>query len=100
MVKKTNLEIHLQPGTKSNAIVSFNDGVLYVKVTALPQKGRANQALLELMAQALGIPKSAVAIIRGHTTRNKVIAIQGLNQEELKDMLAQNLPCKDLLNLT
>ena len=97
--KKTTLEIHLQPGAKRNEVAGFRDGVLYVKVTALPQKGQANRALLELMAQTLGVPKSALAIIRGHTNRNKVVVIQGLTAEELKDILARNLPCEDFLNL-
>jgi uncharacterized protein (TIGR00251 family) len=97
--KKTTLEIHLQPGAKRNEIAGFRDGVLYVKVTALPQKGQANRALLELMAQTLGVPKSALAIIRGYTGRNKVVVIQGLTAVELKDILALNLPCKDFLNL-
>jgi uncharacterized protein (TIGR00251 family) len=97
--KKTTLEIHLQPGAKRNEVAGFRDGVLYVKVTALPQKGQANRALLELMAQTLGVPKSALAIIRGYTGRNKVVVIQGLTAVELKDILALNLPCKDFLNL-
>ena len=97
--KKTTLEIHLQPDAKRNEVAGFRDRVLYVKVTALPQKGQANRALLELMAQTLGVPKSALAIIRGYTNRNKVVAIQGLTAEELKNILAQNLTCKDFLNL-
>jgi len=97
--KKTALEIHLQPSAKRNEIAGFKGGVLWIKVTAQPQKGQANRALLELMSETLGIPKSALNIVRGYTSRNKVIAIQGLSGEELKNMLAQNLPCKDFLNL-
>jgi uncharacterized protein (TIGR00251 family) len=99
MDNKTTLEIHLQPGAKRNEVAGFRDGVLYVKVTALPQKGQANRALLELMAQTLGVPKSALAVIRGYTNRNKVVGIQGLTAEELKDILARNSTCKDFLNL-
>ena len=51
------LEIHLQPGAKRNEVAGFRDGVLYVKVTALPQKDQANRALLELLAQTLGYPR-------------------------------------------
>ena len=97
--KKTTLGIHLQPGAKRNEVAGFKDDVLYVKVTALPQKGQANRALLELLAQTLGVPKNALDILRGHTNRNKVVAIQGLTAGELKDILARNLSCKDFLNL-
>ena len=96
--KKMSLEIHVQPGAKRNEIVGFKEGVLYVKVIALPQKGQANRALLELMAQMLGIPKGAIDIIRGQSSRNKVIAIQGLTSKEVREILGQDLSCKDLIH--
>ena len=96
--KKATIEIHLQPGAKRNEIVGFREGVLYAKVIALPQKSQANRALLELMAQMLGIPKSAVDIIRGQSNRNKVIAIQGLTGEEVREILGRDLSCKDLIH--
>ena len=96
--KKTTLEIHVQPGAKRNEIVGFKEGVLYAKVTALPQKGQANRALLELIAQMLGIPKTAVDIIRGQSSRSKVIAIHGLTNDEVKDILDRNSSCKDLIH--
>jgi uncharacterized protein (TIGR00251 family) len=94
--KKATIEIHLQPGAKRNEIVGFKEGVLYAKVTALPQKGQANRALLELMAEILGVPKSALAIIRGQSSRNKVIAIHGLSREEVDEILGRDLSCKYL----
>ncbi len=97
--KKTTLEIHLQPGAKKNSIAGFRDGVLYVKVTAPPEKGKANQALVELMAETLGLPKSAFKIIRGQTRRDKVVSVQGLTSPQLTDMLARELPCKDFFHL-
>jgi uncharacterized protein (TIGR00251 family) len=96
--KKATIGIHLQPGAKRNEIVGFKEGILYVKVTALPQKGQANRALLELMAQTLGIPKSNIEIIRGQSSRSKVISVHGLTGEEVKEILGQDLPCKDLIH--
>jgi len=96
--KKATIEIHLQPGAKRNEIVGFKEGVLYAKVTALPQKGQANRALLELMAQTLGIPRSNVDVIRGQSSRSKVIAVYGLTGEEVKEILGRDLPCKDLIH--
>ena len=97
-MRKTTIEIHLQPGAKRNEIVGFKKGVLYAKVTALPQKGQANRALLELMAQTLGIPRSNVDVIRGQSSRSKVIAVYGLTGEEVKEILGRDLPCKDLIH--
>lgn len=96
--KRATLEIHLQPGAKRSEVVGFREGILYVKVTALPQKGQANRALLELMAQTLGIPRSNVDIIRGQSSRIKVIAVYGLTGDEVKEILGRDLPCKDLIH--
>jgi uncharacterized protein (TIGR00251 family) len=96
--KKTTLEIHVQPGAKRNEIVGFREGVLYAKVTALPQKGQANRALLELMAQTLEIPRSNVDIIRGQSSRSKVIAVHGLTGDEVREILGRDLSCKDLIH--
>lgn len=93
--KKATIEIHLQPGAKRNEVVGFKEGVLYAKVTALPQKGQANRALLELMAQMLGIPKSNVEIVRGQSSRSKVIAVHGLTGGEVKEILGQDSSCND-----
>jgi uncharacterized protein (TIGR00251 family) len=100
MDRKATLEIHLQPGAKRSEIAGFRSGVLYVKVTALPRKGQANKALVELMAETLRLPRGAFEIVRGRTGRNKMVAVQGLTSQELKDMLERELPCKDFLHLS
>ncbi len=92
--KKAVIEVHLQPGAKRSEIAGFREGVLYAKVTAQPQKGQANRALVELMARTLKVPKSAINIVRGQSSRSKVIAIQGLTSEEVKDLLGRDLPLK------
>ena len=96
---KSTVEVHLQPGARSNEIVALRDGVLYAKVTAPPRKGAANRALLELLAQTLSMPKNTLDLIRGHTSRSKVVAIDGLNQDELKERLAQALARKESLQI-
>jgi uncharacterized protein (TIGR00251 family) len=96
--KKATIEIHLQPGAKRSEIVGFKRDVLYARVTALPQKGQANRALVELMAQTLKVPRSAIDIIRGQSSRSKVIAIRGLTGEEVKEIFGQEFSCKDLIN--
>jgi uncharacterized protein (TIGR00251 family) len=92
--KKAAIEVHLQPGAKRSEIAGFREGVLYAKVTALPRRGQANRALVELMARSLKVPKSAVNIIRGQSSRSKVIAIRGLTSEEIKDLLGRDLSLK------
>ena len=96
MDKRATIDVHLQPGAKRNEILGFRGDVLYAKVTAVAEKGRANQALLELVADTFGVPKSAIAIVRGQTSRNKVVSIQGLTREDLKAMLERDVSRKDL----
>jgi uncharacterized protein (TIGR00251 family) len=93
---KATLEIHLQPGAKSNEIVGFRDNVLWVRVIAPPIKGQANNALLMLMSQLLTVPKNDLSIVRGFASRHKIIAIRGLTPEALKEKLTKALPGKRL----
>jgi uncharacterized protein (TIGR00251 family) len=57
--------------------------VLQVKITAPPERGKANKELTGLLSRLLGVKKSSIAIIKGQTGRNKLIAIEGLNPEEI-----------------
>lgn len=72
--------MRVTPNASQNAITGLAaraDGseALGVKVTAPPDKGRANHAVILLIAKALGLPKSALAITAGHTGRNKTLTI-------------------------
>lgn len=98
--KETGLAVHLQPGAKRNEIVGIKEGVIYVKVRALPEKGQANRALVELFAETLGVPRSAVSVVRGFASRNKVISIRGLTKDEVRDALARELPCKGFMDVS
>jgi len=58
-----------------NQIIEQTDDFLKVKITASPEKGKANAKLVELLAQEFGIAKSQIAIIQGLKNRNKIIRI-------------------------
>jgi uncharacterized protein (TIGR00251 family) len=58
-----------------------------VKVNAPPEKGKANQALQELLAKTLKLPKKSVEIVRGETARVKVVRIYGLSVATLQEKL-------------
>ena len=88
---ETTTNVHLKPNAKRNEITGFKDNVLYVKVTTPPHKGAANKALLKLMATELSIPKTSIEILRGHTSRNKVVTIYGISTEDLKIKIDQIL---------
>ena len=61
-------------------MLGFTEGMLRVKVTAPPTRGKANQELIAFLGQLFDVGKSSVTIIKGHTSRNKLIAIDGLRR--------------------
>ena len=85
---EARISVRVYPNAARSEVVGFADGVLRIRVSAPPVKGKANNELLALLSVVLGIGKSRISIIRGHTTRNKVIAIDGLSQEEIMNQLS------------
>ena len=78
------LSVRVQPGASRNRVGEYRDGTLRVSVTAQPQDGRANAAALELLAGALGVAKSRIRIVRGHASRDKMIAVDSMTIDELE----------------
>lgn len=75
------INVKLTPKASSDRIGETRlaaDGkdVLSVYVTAAPDKNKANEALLKLLAEHFGVPLSTLAILRGHTSRNKIVSIE------------------------
>lgn len=76
-----HLAVYLTPHSKRNALGPFYTDAagkvhLRVFVTAVPEDGKANQALIKLIAKTLKLPKSSLMIISGHTCRRKIVEIQ------------------------
>jgi uncharacterized protein len=77
------LSIKLQPRASSNEIGEPQGGELRIKVTAPPVDAAANEALVRLLAEELDCPRNRVELVRGHTSRHKVVMIYGLKPEEV-----------------
>ncbi len=82
------LAIYLTPHSKRNALgplYTDASGKIYLRafVTAVPEDGKANQALIKLVAKAMKLSKSSVMIVSGHAGRRKTLEIQG-TQIDLK----------------
>ena len=77
------LEVRVTPNAGRNEITGWKDGALQVKVAAPPEKGKANQELVDLLSRALKVRKSAISIITGLTGRKKTIAVEAMSREEL-----------------
>jgi uncharacterized protein (TIGR00251 family) len=81
------LRVRLQPRAGENRIVGFDGEWLRVRVTAPPEGGRANEALVALLAVALGVARGRVQIVQGHTARTKQVVVEGLSEEEVRARL-------------
>jgi len=85
---EAKISLRVYPNAIRNEVVGFVGGVLRVKISAPPVKGKANRELLAFLSQLLGISQGALTITKGYTSRNKIVAIDGLSQEEsLKRLL-------------
>jgi len=67
--------IRVTPRASANAVGGEQDGALLVRVTAPAVEGRANQAVVELLAEALDVPRSAIHVERGAAARTKRVSI-------------------------
>ena len=68
------LTLRVTPNASANAL-TIADGIVQVRVTAAPEAGKANAAVLALLAKALGVPKSALSIARGESGRDKRVRL-------------------------
>ena len=82
------LWLRVYPNAARNELVGFSEGVLRLKVAAPPVKGKANKELIAFLAQKLGLSKGDLTILKGHSSRNKLISIAGLSREELNQRLS------------
>lgn len=81
------VKVRVHPKASRSAVVGEHGGALKVAVTAAPEKGKANAAVVELLAKALGVPKSSVELIAGTTSRDKVFAVRGTSREAIEALL-------------
>ena len=79
--------VRVQPRAKKNAVVGEMGDALKIALTAPPVEGRANQACIEFLAEMVGVSRSAVSIVSGATSRNKVVRIAGTSAAALRRRL-------------
>lgn len=77
------LAIRVQPGARHNAVSGWTGDTVNLRVTAPPLEGAANILCLALLSELLNLPRSHVTLVKGARSRNKVLRILGLNQEQV-----------------
>jgi uncharacterized protein (TIGR00251 family) len=86
----TRLRLRVKPGARKTAIVGVHGGALKIAVNAPPQRGKANEAVIELLADVLDLPASSIEIVGGGMSQNKVVAVKlaaDLVRERLANMV-------------
>ncbi len=84
---KARIAVKVQPGASANRLAAKTGDEWKITLTAPPVEGRANRACIEFLARLLRVPRSAVTIIRGETSRRKLVEITGMSQTEVESKL-------------
>ena len=80
--------VRVYPGSAKSEVAGFSDRVWRVRVSAPPVKGKANRELIAYLSKVMGVGRSSLSIAKGHTARNKGLAVEGLTQEEIVGRLS------------
>jgi uncharacterized protein (TIGR00251 family) len=83
----TDISIRLQPRARRNEVVGERAGAVVIRLTAPPVDGKANAALCTFVARAAGVPPSRVSVVRGQTSRDKVVRVDGVTESLLRAAL-------------
>jgi uncharacterized protein len=82
------LRLRVVPGSTRPGIVGRHGEGWKVRVAAAPERGRANEAVLELLAETLSLPRASVSLVSGSSSRDKIVELAGLAPDEIDRRLA------------
>ena len=89
MDASTRLHLRVSPGGKNAGVVGRHGDAWKVRVTAAPEDGKANDAVVALLASTLQLPTRNVTLVSGHSGRNKVVELVGIGADETTRLLDQ-----------
>jgi uncharacterized protein (TIGR00251 family) len=84
----TRITVRVTPRASRNEILGWGGDALRVRVTAAPTEGKANQAVIALLAKALDVPKASITLASGSSSRTKILALNGVTAAEIRARLA------------
>jgi uncharacterized protein len=87
MEKSCTLTIRCKPNAAQNSVVGITERGIEIKIAAQPEDGKANKELIDFLSDVLEIRKSAIVIVRGHSSRTKNISISGMGKEDILKLL-------------
>ena len=83
----TRLKVRVSPGARRPGIAGRHGDGWKVRVAEPPEDGRANEAVLRLLAEALDVPRARVTLVSGHSSRDKIVVLDGVEQEHIERVL-------------
>lgn len=78
----TRVRLRVSPGARRDELVGRHGEGWKVRVAAPPEGGRANEAVLDLLARELALPRRSLSIVSGQTAREKVVLMEGIDRAE------------------
>jgi len=81
------IRVHVVPNAKIDKVVGEHAGAIKIRLRAPAVEGKANAALVDFLAKRLKVPKLTIVLLRGHKSRDKLVRIDGLSEEELRRRL-------------
>ena len=85
----TRLRLRVAPGSRRPGVAGKHGDAWKVRVAQPPEDGRANEAVVALLAEALELPRSAISIVSGHSGRDKIVALDGIDTAEAERRLGE-----------
>ena len=76
--------MRVQPKASRNQVDGYEEDILRLRVVAPPTEGKANAGIIALLAKTLGVSKSKLEIVRGHGSRDKVVSVDTLTEQEVR----------------
>ena len=87
MGASTRVRLRVSPGSRKTELAGRHGDGWKIRVSAPPEGGRANDAVLELLAERVGLPRRALTIVSGHNAREKVVQLQGISADRVEEGL-------------
>ena len=86
--QRTRLRLRVAPGAARAKVVGRHGDGWKIRVAAAPERGRANEAVLELLAETLSVPRGSISLVAGSSSRDKIVELAGIPPEEIDRRLA------------
>ncbi len=88
-----NIVVKVHPGARKNGVTGVHAGAVKISLTTPPTDGRANEALIALLAELLRVPRGRISLVSGATNRSKMLRITGKSAAEVQAALFPIVAC-------